>query len=238
VVVGPDGAPWITDAGLNAIVRVDPRSQEVSTFLLPGADNAHLNTAAFDGGGILWFTGQAGVYGRVDPETGSVDVFDAPRGEGPYGISTTPEGTVWLASLAGSYIARIRSSDGRLTVVDVPTAGGGARRVWSDSKGRLWVTEWFAGKLARYDPASGSWREWPLPGTGAQPYAVYVDERDLVWITDFAANALVRFDPPAERFDSFSFPTGGAAVRQLLGRRGEVWGAESATDKLVVLRTP
>jgi streptogramin lyase len=26
-------------------------------------------------------------------------------------------------------------------------------------------------------------------------------------------------------------------VRQLLGRHGEIWGAESATDKLLVLRT-
>jgi virginiamycin B lyase len=29
-----------------------------------------------------------------------------------------------------------------------------------------------------------------------------------------------------------------AAVRQILGRPGEIWGAESGTDKLVVLLTP
>jgi streptogramin lyase len=28
-----------------------------------------------------------------------------------------------------------------------------------------------------------------------------------------------------------------ANVRQLLGRRGEVWGAESAADKLIVIDT-
>src|SRR5215467_5237945 len=47
VIVGPDGAPWITDGGLNAIVRVDPSTQEVRTFPLARA-NANLNTAAFD----------------------------------------------------------------------------------------------------------------------------------------------------------------------------------------------
>jgi virginiamycin B lyase len=237
VIVGPDGAPWITDGGLNAMVRVDPESLRVSRFPLPRTDYANLNTAAIEGDGTLWFTGQSGVYGRVEPETGRVEVFDAPRGEGPYGMTTTPDGTVWLASLAGSYIGRIRSSDGRLTLVDVPTAGGGARRIWSDSLGRLWVTEWFAGKLARYDPARRTWREWRLPGTQPQPYAVFVDHEDVVWVTDFAANALVRFDADAERFRAFPFPTPGAEVRQLLGRAGEVWGAESATDKLVVLRT-
>jgi virginiamycin B lyase len=171
VIVGPDGAPWITDGGLNAIVRVDPRTFEVSSFPLPRPAHANLNTAAFDARGVLWFTGQSGVYGRVDPETGAVQVFDAPRGSGPYGIAATPDGTVWLASLAGSYIARIDSPDGRVTVVDVPTPGGGARRVWSDSRGRLWVTEWFAGKLGRYDPTTRSWREWALPGDTPQPYA-------------------------------------------------------------------
>jgi streptogramin lyase len=93
VIVGPDGAPWITDGGLNAIVRVDPESLEVSAFPLPRPDYANLNTAAFDGEGLLWFTGQTGVYGSVDPGSGRVRVFDAPRGEGPYGITSTPDGT-------------------------------------------------------------------------------------------------------------------------------------------------
>jgi virginiamycin B lyase len=238
VIVGPDGAPWITDGGLNAIVRVDPESLEVSSFPLPLPGHANLNTAAFDGRGVLWFTGQSGVYGRLDPGTAAVQVFDAPRGSGPYGIAATPDGMVWLASLAGSYIARIDSLDGRLTVVDVPTPGGGARRVWSDSRGRLWVTEWFAGKIGRYDPTRRSWREWALPGDTPQPYAVYVDEEDIVWVTDFGSNALVRFDPQAERFDAFPFPSPDAQVRQLLGRPGEIWGAESGTDRLVVLLAP
>ena len=69
------------------------------------------------------------------------------------------------------------------------------------------------------------------------PYAVYVDGRDHVWVSDFGSNALVRFDPRRGRFTSLRLPSPDAAVRQLLGRRGEVWGAESATDKLVVVRT-
>jgi virginiamycin B lyase len=99
------------------------------------------------------------------------------------------------------------------------------------------VSEWNAGRVARYDPRRESWREWRLPGDAPMAYAVYVDEQDDVWLTDFAANALVRFDPERERFDRFELPTEGAAVRQLLGRPGEVWGAESAVDKLVVART-
>ncbi len=54
--------------------------------------------------------------------------------------------------------------------------------------------------------------------------------------SDFGANALVRFDPETERFTRFALPADPADVRQLLGRPGEVWGAESAADALVVVR--
>jgi virginiamycin B lyase len=239
VIVGPDGAPWITDGGLNAIVRVDPTSEEVQVFPLPGsAGYANLNTATFDRRGILWFTGQSGIYGRLDPDVGRVEVFEAPRGSGPYGIATTPGGDVYYASLAGSHIARIDTETGAASVLEPPTTGQGARRVWSDSRGRIWVSEWNAGRLGMYAPLSRSWREWRLPGAGPQPYAVYVDERDFVWVSDFGANALVRFDPRREAFELVELPSEGADVRQLLGRPGEVWGAESGVDKLVRVRTP
>ena len=76
-----------------------------------------------------------------------------------------------------------------------------------------------------------------MPGGRPMPYAVYVDERDGVWLSDFGANALVRFDPANGRFTTVRLPSLPANVRQILGRRGEVWGAESGVDKLVVVRT-
>src|SRR5713101_5422652 len=142
VIVGPDGAPWITDGGLNAIVRVDPGTEKVSVYPLPsGREGVNLNTAAFDKRGVLWFTGQSGIYGRLDPKTGRVEVFDAPKGAGPYGIAAAPDGTVYYASLAGNYIARLDSKTGAATVIEPPTPKQGARRVWADSKGDVWVSE-------------------------------------------------------------------------------------------------
>ncbi len=238
VIVGPDGAPWITDSGLNAIVRVDPATRAMQTFPLPlTAPNANLNTAAFDGAGVLWFTGQNGYYGRLDPATGAIEVWGSPRGRGPYGIATTPDGQVFYASLAGSHIAALNLETGEATVLEPPTAGQGARRVWSDSQGRVWVSEWNAGQLGVYTPATGTWQEWRLPGANPQAYAVYVDENDHVWVSDFGANSMVRFDPATEIFLSVPLPSSPANVRQILGRPGEVWGAASGVDKLIVIRT-
>lgn len=237
VIVGPDGAPWVTDSGLNAIVRVDPRTREVKRYPLAGRSYTNLNTAAFDGRGVLWFTGQNGVYGSVDPKTGAVKVYDAPKGRGPYGIAATPNGSIYYVSLAGSHLARVDTRTGAAEVIEPPTPGQGARRVWPDSKGRLWISEWNSGNVSRFDPETKQWKVWRLPGENPRAYAVYVDEKDIVWLTDFSANAIVRFDPAAEKFESFVHPRPGARVRQLLGRPGEVWAPESGTDHIVVLRT-
>lgn len=237
VIVGPDGAPWITDGGLNAIVRVAPDTDAVEVFALPSSvPNANLNTAAFDRDGVLWFTGQAGWYGRLDPATRAMEVFAAPRGVGPYGITATPDGEIYYSSLAGSYLGKVDRATGEVRVIDPPTAGAGLRRAWSDSRGRIWVSEWEAGQVGVYDPGTDAWQEWPLPGEAAQAYAVYVDETDAVWLTDFSANAILRFDPASETFTTFPSDIDPANVRQLLGRPGEIWGAESAIDRLVVIR--
>jgi virginiamycin B lyase len=237
VIVGPDGAAWVTEGGQNAIARIDPATRAVKLFPLPKERrNANLNTATFGRQGVLWFTGQNGVYGRLDPRSGRMSVFDAPRGNGPYGIATTPDGQVFFASLAGNYLGQIDLETGSVTVLEPPVPRQGARRVWSDSRGALWITGWNSGDLFRYDSKDKSWARWHLPGDRPQPYAVYVDEQDAVWISDWGSNAILRFDPKAETFQSFPLPDHYANVRQLAGRKGEVWGAESGADKLFVLK--
>lgn len=237
VIVDGSGMPWITDGGLNAIVGVDPATLEVMVYPLPpDRPGANLNTASIDGEGLLWFTGQSGVYGWLDPVTGDMEVFDAPGGRGPYGMATTPDGRVFYASLAGSHIGAIED-DGSVTVIEPPTPGQGARRVWSDSTGAIWVSEWNSGNLSRYRPDTGEWSTWPLPGDDPAAYAVYVDENDIVWVSDFGSDSLVRFDPVSESFHGYPLPGEPGNVRQILGRPGEVWGAESASDHLVVIRT-
>ena len=235
VIVGADGAAWVTDGGQNAIVRVDSKTHGVKVWPLPkDTPNVNLNTLTFDRKGRVWFTGQSGYYGRLDPASGDMKVWNAPRGSGPYGMTTTPAGDVYYASLAGNHIARIDVDTGAATVIEPTTKDQGARRVWSDSSGRIWVSYWNTGQVGMYDPATRSWREWKLPGT-AHTYSVWVDPQDKVWLTDWSTNSIVRFDPQTEKFESFPSDRSGSNVRQMLGRAGEAWGAESGNDRLVMV---
>lgn len=238
VIQGPDGAAWITDSGQNAIVRFDPKTKKISVWKLPAETGyANLNTGAFDGDGIHWFTGQNGIYGRLDPKTGEMKLFRDPDGRGPYGIAATPQGDVYYVSLAGSHLAKIDRKTGQATIIEPPTPNQGARRVWSDSKGDLWISEWNSGQLSRYSPATKAWKSWKLPGDKPKAYAVYVDERDIVWVTDFSANATLTFDPRTEKFTAIPGSGPEANVRQILGRPGEVYLPESGTNRVMLVRT-
>jgi virginiamycin B lyase len=126
VTLSADGAAWLTDGGQNAIVRVDARTRAVKVWpLVESRGYSNLNTGVFDAKGIYWFTGQGGIYGRLDPRSGQMKVFEAPKGHGPYGIHATPDGVVYYASLAGSYVGRIDGANGTTQVLGAsgPTPG-------------------------------------------------------------------------------------------------------------------
>jgi virginiamycin B lyase len=56
-----------------------------------------------------------------------------------------------------------------------------------------------------------------------------------VRLSEWDSNAIVRFDPLSEKFKCFPSTRTNAAVRQILGRQGEVWCAESGHDRLLRL---
>ena len=237
VIVAPDGAAWLTDGGLNANVRYDPATKKFGYYMLPPhLPNANLNTGVFDKDGVYWFTGQNGVHGYVNPKTGKHESWKSPR-RGTYGITVTPTNEIWYVALAGDHLGKIDKATGAVAIVEPHRKGTGPRRVWSDSKGLLWVSFWHSGEVGRYDPASKTWKTWLLPGNpGSGCYSVYVDEQDKIWLTDFMTNAIVRFDPATEKFENFPSSKRGAQVRQMLGRPGEAWGAESGNDRLVQIK--
>jgi virginiamycin B lyase len=236
VIQAKDGTAWIPDGGQNAIVRYDPKTEKIDVWKLPEASGyTNLNTGAFAGDGTFWFTGQNGIYGRVAPGGGKVEVFKDPEGRGPYGITATPDGEVWYVSLAGSHLAHVNRADGSVRLIDPPDEGAGLRRVWSDSKGDLWASGWNSGKLYRYRPASGKWDQWKLPGENPQAYAVYVDARDQVWVSNWGTNSTLRFDPATQQFAAVPGSAARAGVRQILGRGNDVYLPESGIDRLMLV---
>ena len=237
ILMGPDGNLWIMDGGQNAIIRLDSNDHKLTLFSMPKErGDLNLNTGVFDHSGALWFTGQNGVYGRLDPSTSKIKLWPAPKGFGPYGITVTPQGTVWFTNFAANYLLGIDPKKYQTTLVPLPhPSPTGARRVWSDSKGRLWLGTWVSGELLQYDPGHKVWTAYKLPGWGPRAYSTYVDENDVVWLSDFMANSVLRFDPRTESFVDFPGLKPASQVLQMTGRPGQAWGSEQGADVVFVI---
>jgi virginiamycin B lyase len=240
VIQSRDGKAWVTDGGQNAIVSYDPQTGKVTAYKLPdvtGGDT-NLNTPTEDGDGNIWFTGQEGWHGRVDVKTGKVDAWKSPKGRGPYGIATTPDGNVWFVSLAGSYLGQVDRKTGEVKVIEPPVPNTGLRRVWSDSRGDLWMSEWTGGQISHYSPATGKWQRIPIPGVqGASLYAVYVDKQDVVWVSNWADNTTYAYDPNTGKFTAIPGSRPGAAIRQILGTNEAIYLPESGNAAITVVTT-
>ena len=151
---------------------------------------------------------------------------------GPYGIATTPRGDVWYASLAGSHIARIDLDTGKATVAPAADAGPGRAaglvRLARAALGER--VERRAGRALR--PATGRWREWRLPGAAAALRRLRRRPRHRLAdrLRRRARSCASTRRRSASRASALR---ASANVRQLLGRPGEVWGAESGADRIV-----
>jgi streptogramin lyase len=83
---------------------------------LPIAGHTPISTpAAFDGKGRIWFTGQNGIYGRLNPTAGDIRVWDTSKGRGPYGKTQARPRATSFVSLAGSYLANVDLETGAAT---------------------------------------------------------------------------------------------------------------------------
>ena len=121
IVLGPDGALWMTDFGNNRVVRFEPgASQETSwTALDPATGLLNPSQIEFDEQGRVWISELTGArMDRLDPATGELAIFGGfvrPIHFGLFG------GRVYVAEASGS--------KGQIAVLDPLLAGFGTRTI-------------------------------------------------------------------------------------------------------------
>ena len=154
VITGPGDVAWLTDGGQNAIVSYDPKTKKVTVYKLPEARGyTNLNTAAFDRKGVLWFTGQNGIYGRLDPKTGKFREWKSvSAGAGPYGIAFGTDGRIWYNEAQSSLMVAFDPKTERMEIVALPTRGAVVRHMVSDpSRNQIWLALSGTGRIGKLD---------------------------------------------------------------------------------------
>jgi len=130
-------------------------------------------------------------------------------------------GMPWFVQFGTNKLASIDPSTMAIKEFTLPNAATRPRRIAITGGDILWYADYSRGYLGRFDTKTGSVKEWPSPGgPQSQPYGI-VGLKDVVWYSEsgVSPNTLVRFDPKAEKFQTWTIPSGGGVVRNMMATR-------------------
>jgi virginiamycin B lyase len=142
IAVDSKGVPFFCELGTNKIGSIDPVTMKITEYPLP--KGARPRRLAVAGGDVIYYTDyRRGYLGRLDPKTGKVDEWPSPGGRdsGPYGITITPDGSVWYSEtgVQPNTIVRFVPKTNDFSKWNVPSGGGVIRNIAATSGGDVYI---------------------------------------------------------------------------------------------------
>lgn len=150
--------------------------------------------------------------------------------------------SIWVGDsfpVPGSVTGKIWQLDmatGNYTLHEVPNVAI-ITQMALDGDGMLWYIDPAGVLLGVYDPETGTNKNFPLPQNGIISGLV-MDEDGNLWMPVVQLNRVFRFEPSTEEFTYVDLPTAGSIpVAVTLDRNGNVWVAESGSDRIAMIDT-
>ena len=237
LVPGRDGQLWVTSFFPGTVARLDTHTGQWKTWELRAPDGKliGIHDLSFDANhelladrrGRIWYSDIVdNAVGWFDPASGKTAIYPVPPVPGRvgnetlYGLAMTADRRhVWYAQLGIGCIGSFNIETGKFeTVVQLPDANAGPRRISMSDQDVLYVALYGSGQLAEYDTrARRMIGVYDLPDRASAPYATTWDpKRKVVWIATSNADAIYRFDPSDKSFAVLPLPRAGAFLRMLV----------------------
>ena len=213
------GNIWFTANSKTYIGKLDPKTGNVTEYPLNNPDARGPHTPKFDQDGILWFTLQSSMVGRLNPATGEMKLVSTPsQNSYPYGMVVNSKGVPFYADFRGNRVGTINPQTMEIREFALPDPAARPRRIAATPDDALWYTDYARGFLGRLDPKTGAVREWRSPGgADSQPYGITAIG-DVLWYSESGVrpNTLVRFDSKTEKYQTWTIPSGGGVIRNMM----------------------
>jgi virginiamycin B lyase len=237
LVADQDGNIWFTGNFKAYIGKLDPRTGHVTQYPMPDSGARDPHTLLFAPNGNVYFTVQGGnMVGRLNPKTGEVKVVPSPTPKSnPYGMVVNSKGVPFFVEFGSNKVASIDPDTLAIHESVLPHEDSRPRRVAITPDDVLWYTDYSRGYLGRLDPKSGQVSEWASPsGARSKPYGITAVD-NILWYSESNTipNTIVRFDPQTEKFQTWTIPSGGGVVRNMVHTpEGNLWLACSGVNRI------
>ena len=236
-----DGNIWYTANFAAYIGKLDPKTGKVTQYPMPDAAAKDPHTLLLAPNGMIYFTVQnANMAGRLDPKTGAIKLVTSPTPRSnPYGMVIDSHGAPWFVEFGSNKIARMDPDTLAIREFPLPDAAARPRRVAITPDDVIWYSDYARGYLGRLDPKTGKVTEWPSPGGAkSQPYGITAIG-DVIWYSESNTdpNTLVRFDTKTSKFQTWTIPSGGGVVRNMVHTPdGNLWLACSGVNRIAFVQ--
>jgi streptogramin lyase len=139
-----------------------------------------------DGG--VWFS-QLNVrrIGRIDPESGSYELYDTPF-PGPRRLRFDSQGHLWIPAFSAGLLARFNPKTKEFKSWDLPTRPKGSETPYALNVDRKTDVVWICGTnsdtLIRFDPKTEQYTIYPLPTRVTYTREIDFDEEGGIWTSN------------------------------------------------------
>jgi cytochrome c len=237
LVPASDGKLWVTSFFPGTVALLDPASGQWKTWDLraPNGKLIGVHDLSFDSNhellkdrhGRIWYSDIGdNAVGWIDPRSGRTGVNPVPPVPGRvgneqlYGLAMTSDRRhVWYSQVGIGCFGSFNIGTGKFeTLVQLPDANAGPRRISLSDQDILYVPLYGAGQLVEYDTRERKMLGiYDLPDRASAPYsAVWDPKRKVVWIVTSNANVIYRFDPRDKSIAVLPLPREGAFLRMLV----------------------
>lgn len=170
-----DGNVWGTGNVSSRVVKLDPRTGEVTQF--PVKRGSHPYGIAVTDKAVWYITNYNNEIIRLDPDTGKQTPYQPPtRKSGLRRMGADGLGNLWAGGQDSNKLVKLDSRTGKLTEYSVPTENSGPYSVDVDTTGNLvWFSERDTDRIGRFDPRTESFIEFPLLTAGIEARRIFVD---------------------------------------------------------------
>ncbi len=168
------------------------------------------------------------VPGALPQIAGQVREWPVPTPEFARDPAPAPDGSVFIAVMAGNRIARFDPVGESFREWELPR-GARPHGLLVDPEGIVWYTGNGNGTIGRLDPASGKVAEYRAP-SGGDPHTLVLDGQGTLWFTVQGGQRIGRLDRSSGRI--VEYRTSGNPYGIAIDRRGFVWFCRFRGDGL------